>query len=596
MAYDTTNHRMVLYEPGPVPQTWTWDGRTWAQQHPAHMPPSRVDAAMTADPSRGGVVLVGGTAQGDRSDVWAWDGTDWSLVVADQGPLFGAAHAVVASPKVKGSLLVIGNVGVYQLAGGAWSSLGVSWPATTGFVGNVAYAPGAQQAGFVRYGPGGETWTWLPGQDPTWVVRTPRCSPPGRWVNGERPALAYDEWREVVVLFGGLHGNDTWTFDGATWAPAVGGPTPPATPSPQATAGVGAWTRLPDMPTGLLDATATVLLDGRVLVAGGSQQSEFPLATVEIYDPKSNRWSQAPSMASPRARHTATLLRDGRVLVAGGLGPGRGTAEMYNPATNSWSPAGSLAQARANHQAALLGDGTVLVVGGRQPGKPLSSAEVYDPKTNSWSAVGALAVARDRPVAALLRDGRVLVTGGVSIDTGGSLDASVLFGSPLATSEVYDPATKVWTAAAPMSVGRVGHAMAMLPNGQVLVVGGTKDASPAEIYDPVAGAWASTTSLPPRIAPAVGVLGDGKVAVAGGLEEKYDPATVASTGYTPVLLASVILFDPVVHLWSEGAPLAVARWVATGSVLGDGRFLVCGGGNPPGAGSVATEAFSEARA
>ena len=58
----------------------------------------------------------------------------------------------------------------------------------------------------------------------------------------------------------------------------------------------------------------------------------------------------------------------------------------------------------------------------------------------------------------------------------------------------------------------------------------------------------------------------------------------------------VALFDPVVHLWSEGAPLAVARWVATGSVLGDGRFLVCGGGNPPGAGSVATEAFSEARA
>lgn len=593
MAYDHTHHYMVLYEPSPVigasPQTWTWDGLTWTQQTPAHTPPSRIEAAMTNDPSRGGVVLVGGTASGDRSDVWAWNGSDWTEVLPDQGPIFGSAHSVVVSPK-DGSLFVTGNVGAYQFKDGAWSSLGVPWPAGAGYVGNVAYFVGS---GFVRFSPTGETWEWSPGSDPGWRQLAPACSPAGRWANALRPAMAFDESRDLIVLFGGPGRNDTWTFDGSTWTPAAGGAAPPVTPSPSSAPTAGSWVGLPGLASGRLDQTATVLQDGRVLVVGGSTEAEAnQLSTAEIFDPRTNKWSAAAPMANPRARHTATLLADGRVLVVGGLGPGRGNAEIYDPRTNTWSSAGNLTSARANHAAVVLQDGRVLVVGGRQPGRPLAAAEIFDPATRTWTSTAGLSVPRDRPQAVLLTDGRVLVTGGVSMDTGGSLDASVLFGGSLATTEIYDPATKAWKAGPTMSVGRVGHAIAMLTDGRVFVVGGTRDPAPAEILDPQTAVWSSTTAVGPRIAPVVGVLAGGRVIVAGGLVEKYDPATVQSSGYTPVLLETVEILDTVNGSWSAGAPMAVARWLATGSVLADGRFLVCGGGNPQDAGNDAVEAYA----
>ena len=590
MAYDLTHHYMVLFEPasaaGASPQTWTWDGVTWTRQNPIHTPPTRIEPAMATDPSRGGVVLLGGTDSSDRSDIWVWNGSDWIEILADQGPIFGSAHSVIVSPK-DGSLLVAGNLGAYRYGNGAWSALGVPWPAGTGYVGNVAYHVGL---GFVRFGGGGETWAWRPGVDSDWSKLAPGCSPPGRWVNAFRPAMAYDDWRDVIVLFGGRNRNDTWTFDGSMWAPAKGGAAPPVTPSPPSPVHVGSWARLASLATGRIDQTATVLQDGRVLVAGGSREAESDqLSTAEIFDPKTNAWSAAASMAYPRARHTATLLADGRVLVVGGLGPGRGNSEIYDPKTNTWSPAGNLISARANHQAVLLSDGRVLAMGGRQPGRPLSSAEIFDPRVRSWTATGSLLVARDRPQAVLLRDGKVLVTGGVSVDVGGSLDAAVLFGSPLATSEIYDSTTKVWIQGPAMSVGRVGHAIVVLGNGDVFVVGGTRDAAPAEILDSRSHTWTSTTVLAPRIAPVVGVLAGGRVIVAGGMVERVDPATGS---YTVALLDSVEVFDIGRGSWSAGPPMKVARWLATGSVLADGRFLVCGGGNPLAGGNDAVEAYT----
>jgi hypothetical protein len=539
MAYDVIHHRMVLYEPGRgesvPPETWTWDGADWTHENPLHTPPTRLEAAMASDPSRDGVVLVGGTSSSDRSDVWAWNGADWAQVAPDRGPIFGAAHAVLVSPKGDGSLLVVGNAGTYKFEAGAWAPFGSgNMPPGNYYVGNVAYdTGGTEPIGFVRFGDKGETWTWLPGRDSNWRFLNPPCSPPPRWASTFRPAMAFDDWRGELVLFGGRGRNDTWTFDGQTWSPAASGVIP--TPSPiQPSPGTG-WSQLPSLATGRLDHTATRLLDGRVLVVGGGLESETASqASAEIFDPKTNQWSYAASMTSPRQRHTATLLPDGRVLVVGGLGPGRGTAELYAPATNSWSSAGTLLQARANHQAVLLPDGTVLVLGGRQPGKPLSDAEIFSPKTLTWTAVAPLSVARDRPVAVLLRNGKVLVAGGVTIDVGGQLDAAVLFGNPLSSTELYDPVTKTWSPGAPMAIGRVGHAMVVLADGRVLVVGGTRDPAAAELYDPVADRWALVGSvLPPRIAPAAGLLGDGRVLVAGGLIEQYDPATVATSGYNP---------------------------------------------------------------
>jgi hypothetical protein len=73
--------------------------------------------------------------------------------------------------------------------------------------------------------------------------------------------------------------------------------------------------------------------------------------------------------------------------------------------------------------------------------------------------------------------------------------------------------------------------------------------------------------------------------------EKYDPATVATTGYVPILLATADVFDPARGAWTPAPAMREARWLASGTALLDGRVLVCAGGNPLAAGSHAVEAY-----
>ena len=124
--------------------------------------------------------------------------------------------------------------------------------------------------------------------------------------------------------------------------------------------------------------SATLLPDGRVLVAGGDRSS------AELYDPRSGTWTPTAGMIAGRGGHTATLLPDGRVLVAGGLGSGTtalASAQLYDPVTGSWTATASLTTARLEGRAVLLPDGSVLVVGGSSSnnGMPLAAAEVYQP-------------------------------------------------------------------------------------------------------------------------------------------------------------------------------------------------------------------------
>ena len=114
--------------------------------------------------------------------------------------------------------------------------------------------------------------------------------------------------------------------------------------------------------------TATLLQNGKVLVAGGGNSGSNPfLSTAELFDPANGTWSAATSMAVARRDHTATLLTNGKVLVAGGYNDFGylDTAQLYDPGTGSWNvTANNLTTARAFHTTTLLANGKVLLVGG----------------------------------------------------------------------------------------------------------------------------------------------------------------------------------------------------------------------------------------
>ena len=118
----------------------------------------------------------------------------------------------------------------------------------------------------------------------------------------------------------------------------------------------------------------------------------------------------------PGLNHTATLLLNGKVLVVGGNGSEGAltSAELYDPATGTWSPTGSLDACQVyTTPPRLLADGRVLVAGGNNGGC-LASAELYDPAAGTWSVTDSLNGCRFWHTATLLPDGAVLVAGGVA--------------------------------------------------------------------------------------------------------------------------------------------------------------------------------------
>jgi hypothetical protein len=328
------------------------------------------------------------------------------------------------------------------------------------------------------------------------------------------------------------------------------------------TRGVGSINPVREMSARRAAHTATLLPNGKVLMAGGFTGDENSLASAEIFDPATNSFSSAGNMSAARAGHSATLLPNGKVLIAGGYnGSYLTSAELYDPTARAFTPAGRMVTARSGHVAILLRNGKVLLAGGTGVGWTfLAGAELYDPATNTFTPTGNMANARESHTVTLLADGKVLVTGGHR-DRRPSITI-------YSSAEIYDPAAGTFTAAGNMTRVRHKHEAIVLKDGRVLIVGGSDERdrygayTSAEIYDPTSGAFTATGNMNTaryKLQGTAVLLNDGKALIAGGANRAE-------------------VFDPKTNTFSYASgSFGTTRLFATATSLQNGQVLITGG-------------------
>lgn len=307
---------------------------------------------------------------------------------------------------------------------------------------------------------------------------------------------------------------------------------------------------------------------GHAATAGGGAAATGREVRRELVVPFAYRERLAPRGASPSARtgHGGALLADGRVLVVGGSsagGTGWSSADLVDPATGSHTPAGTLWTARTRVPVVALAGGGALALGGDTDVDEQRSVERWDRGAGVFTRLADLREPRLGHAVTLLPGGEVLVTG-----------SEKFLGRPPASrlgAELYDPAglgTSRAPAGGDLVQVRYGHTATLLPDGRVLVVGGWDAYSgvvavSAELYDPATESFALAGTLrTPRGGHAAVLLGDGRVLVVGGGDWELAPTA---------------------EVWTPGAgfapagDLVVPRWDAPAVLLATGEVLVLGG-------------------
>ena len=317
----------------------------------------------------------------------------------------------------------------------------------------------------------------------------------------------------------------------------------------------GTFTQTGNLIEPLNSHTATLLLNGKVLIAGGYDGIGYTRNS-ELYDPTTGKFTFAATMGYYRGHHTATLLPNGKVLIAGGYYGGNGflvASELYDPTSGTFSSTGNLIAARSSHVAVLLANGKVLIAGGQSP-SALTSAELYD--SGTFSATGSMSTARYLCSATVLPGGKVLIAGGYN-------------GGYVGTGELYDPSFGTFGATGSLGTARFSHSATLLPSGKVLIAGGNSTTgflTTAELYDGTAGTFSPTGSLSNgRTTHTATLLANGKVLIDGGINAGFQfPAEV---------------YDSATGVFSGTGGLAIARSQHTATLLPSGKVLIAGGTN-----------------
>lgn len=250
----------------------------------------------------------------------------------------------------------------------------------------------------------------------------------------------------------------------------------------------GTFTATGSMVQARAEFGVTLLANGQVLVAGGctAYDANGCLAVTnkaEIYNPATGTWSATGALRGARHAMTATRLVSGKVLVAGGATAAMdaiNSSEIYDPTAKTWTLGLKMVTARSDYASIMLGTGKVLFTGGENiNGVSIKNAELYNPSTGTFTATGNMTATREEHTAVLLANGNVLVSGGNK--------KTLTTQTPLASAEFYNPATSTWTATGSMGNARSGHTSTVLHNGNVVNAGGSdavNELTSAELYQP----------------------------------------------------------------------------------------------------------------